>query len=250
MKRKTISILLALSLALSLAACGGGSSAPPPEPECEHIWSEANYQEPMICAECGETEGGPLTPAFASLGNTIRPHGSAHTYKTVTFQDPSIDNVGEVTVTDYYIIEGDDTHEAKEGYEWRIAHVSVVFDDGDVNWDGVRIRTCLYDYYTGFFEETIDDFTEANETRLPTTIHTVSYYGEDYEIESKSELQRNEWVMTTHYTFYWDIVVSYHVPVGYDGIMFGFYNAGNFGGEESKPPLELVDSDAVFFRLA
>lgn len=108
MKTKLTSMLLSVTLIASLlAACGNASSpdeapssepppvttdtpavetpSPTPEP-CEHDWLEANYQEPMTCAICGETDGEPLTPKFEQSGYTSQMVTAYefNSYKTIT----------------------------------------------------------------------------------------------------------------------------------------------------------------------
>ena len=253
---KKIAILsLMLCLVLSLAACSTAAATPvatttepttseaptseaaPTEPTCDHRWVDANYDDPKTCVICGETEGDKLTPVFEEMGYACdMVVGTAYEYKTTGHTDPTAPVTGTVTVTDYTIISSDDTHEALEGYEWRIARVVFEYTDAEF---GVRSRYIPANYYNG--------------TLTLGNVHTVSHGGEFWACEFREDVLRKE---ANGNNFVHELELCERVPVGFDGAVFVFYNAA-YGSEEAGELAlvtnkleDIVDEGALFFRMA
>ena len=254
--KKYLFLTLAMVLAFTLAACGGGqgdqNSEPEiTEPEHEHAWTEANYQEPEICTECGETGDGPIPPGFLSSGFSLSSHNTQYDYKTATYLDINVETIGQVTLTDVRIIEGDDKREAKEGYEWQIAQIKIELGDAAANQYGTRTRELIgLDYYDFDLDDTANDFEEIGSDEAEES-YTVNFYGVDYEVECYSDTLRGEWVGNSPNAVYnLEMEYSFLVPVGYDGVLIAVYNAGNFTEGADEVPLEdLLDQDTLWFRL-
>jgi hypothetical protein len=223
---------------------------PPPEPECEHDWTEANYQQPEICTVCGETQGNPLTPFFEENGFAVNMVlGETYPYRTRTPLDFNVTSVGELTITDYRIIESDDEHEAKEGYEWRIIQWQVVFYDENVQYGVARFCFVTIDYYID------SDFELNQDARISADaedIYSVNFYGEEKETlrnfrTIRSELVENDWFVEAEYSFL--------VPIGYDGVVPIFFNAvhngevAGIGYGNVEHWTDIIDDDALLFRL-
>lgn len=266
--KKIAVLILSLCLALSLAACGGDTNTPSPsgaqsappensqteppassesepsEPECEHDWTEANYQAPKTCTLCGETEGSPLTPAFEENGYTINMDvGTAYDYTTLCYDNPSVSTTGKVTITDYKVIESDETHEAKEGYEWRVFNAYVEFGDDNALEYGRMFRAVETDYYSGEFYDfytNTEFYAESDDD-----VFTINYNGETSECMARSEKLESGWKESVDvYSFEHSVLV----PVGYDGYVIAFYNATH--GTEIDVLADIVDEGTLFFRLA
>ncbi len=268
--KKIFLIPLAVLLLFSMTACNllpeiTGPLERPPEPEAsverelsaepvhEHTWVEADYWTPKTCTECGETEGDPLPPNFETLGLTVSEMDVPHRYASVTYNDYSIPTVGEVTATDYKIIESDETHEAKEGYEWRIVTLKYHFFDENAASDGWRTSVIYDDNYYAFDLETTVGFSEGENENdgEEEAKRTVNFMGEGFEIEEKDETVRNEWVGQEAY---FEKVYSFQVPIGYDGMMITCYNPANKlsalnDGNETALEKDLIDENTVYFRL-
>ncbi len=234
--RKALALLLALSLAFSLVACG--------EAACEHVWQDATYQAAKTCTECGELEGEPLVAFFEENGYSIgMEENTAYAYRTICHQNTDVFTVGEVVVSDYHIISGDDTYAAKEGYEWRIATYAFTYSDDNAWLYGNRGRCAVTDYYVGGLAHvTIND-----ERPL-----LVSYNGEEYLCTVEATILQAEWVDRTCYV---TMEIAIQVPVGYNGIVLTFFN-GVHGSENEDTYLTednilpgVVDEDALFFRM-
>jgi hypothetical protein len=258
MTKKILSLILAAALILSaLAGCNGNTTPEPePTPPHEHLWTdathqkpktcsvcgetegepvphewkEANYQEPKNCTECDATEGEAISPIFPVLGFELSEIGVAHIYKSC-YEDKS-DATSKATVKNVRVISGDDYYEPKEDCEWIIATCIVeVAENPKVFQIGIE-RTDFYCY-------------DLN-TVFPT--RTVNYYGADREIENKTKmLQSTSTIM--------EFEVGYLVPVGYDGVMFAFFNDyNNMIIDYSNPDTvvtfeDILDGDTLFFRL-
>ncbi len=278
--KKLLACALVTMLALSLlAACGGGSSiapdaggtsaspsssvaAPTPEPipsstpepsepPHTHVWAEANYQAPKTCTECGETEGGPVTPAFdvSTVINMVV--GTAYDYTTPSYRKPSLSTTGTVTITDYKSIASDETHEPMDGYEWKIVSVYAEFTDNNAWEYGMLFRQKDVDYYSG---EIIDYYT--NQDFYPKSaedeVFSVNYLGDTYECFTTVEILQKEWVGRVHKFSY---IASYLVPAGYDGCILIFHSGEHESDHEDAAntvdfPAVLADANTLYFRLA
>ena len=179
-----------------------------------HTLSEANYQDAPVCTVCGETVGEPLTPDFVTYGIAADlVVGEHYALETNCYDDPAFRTVADVSVVDYNIFEADDTHEAKDGYEWRVATFQLVFSDENAWNYGYYYSYCMEDYYDiRLHDDTATHDDDGNAT------YTVNYHGEDKEVFCRKDMLYQGWddqVATC--TF----LVSYRVPVGYDGCVFG-----------------------------
>ena len=246
--KKSIAILIAATLVLTtFAGCGGGGDsgaaeepAPTPAPtapadpepidEHQHEWLEANYQEPKTCEECGETEGEALSPLFPTLGFELKEIGVKYLYKSC-FEDLS-ETTGEAIVSDVRITAGDEYFEPKDGHEWIIATSAVIVPKNPKTF---QIGIERFDYYSY-------DLSSV----FPAD--TVNYYGVDYEVVSKTQILENT---ATKMEF----EIGYLVPVGYDGVIFCFFNDYNNMVIDYEDPDtsvifdDIIDGDTLFFRL-
>lgn len=179
-----------------------------------HTLTGANYQDAAVCTVCGETVGEPLTPDFVTYGITTGMEVGVHyDYETICYMDTGIKTVGDLVVLDYSVIDFDDTHEAKEGYEWRVATFQALFSDENAQRYGYQPAYCREDYYNIRLNDDSAVFDDDGNATF-----TVNYHGEDMECAYRNDILSNEWRdLTANFTFR----VSYQVPVGYDGCVFG-----------------------------
>lgn len=192
------------------------------EPVHVHTWMDANYQEGPRCSECGELkEGGePLKPDFETYDiytfSCTRDLGNPYTYQTACYEDPSCSTLGFLTETNYTVVDSDDTHEYGEGYEWRIATFQLQFSDYNANSYGYDPALCQEDYY----DIRLND--DSGRETSTGNIHRVNWHGEEYVVAIHEEISNQGWnddVATVY------ITISAHVPVGYDGVVFGFFDS-------------------------
>lgn len=209
----------------------------------EHTWTEANYQQPATCEVCGETEGEPLVASFEECGLTINvEEGNTYDYVTCGYKDKSKEVIGHAVFSDYRIVE-EDTElglEKKEGYEWRIVHISVLYDDENANNYGMSLGHGITDYYDS------EDWNEGKRKDENTgrSYSTVNYNGTQYECCYIFELNWSDWIGRESTD---EINYCVNVPIGYDGILVYLYNAKNW--EEGMLDSECVDEDTLFFRM-
>ena len=212
-----------------------------------HDWKEANYQAPETCAVCGETRGSALTPDFVTYGiKTDMVVGAHYDYETVCYDDTSVKTVGEVTVLDYSIFDSDATHAAKAGYEWRVATFQILYGDENANVYGYSTSSSREDYY----DIRLNDDTVVYDDNGNATF-TVNYYGENRECSYFSESLVNEW-QEGGYAYVGTVVfrVSYQVPVGYDGCVYGVRDGATEWPEDGYV-YDIYDPDAFhYFRFS
>ena len=207
-----------------------------------HEWRDANFQEPQKCTVCGITEGVPLTPGLLSRGYALSELDSVHDFEVPTFQDRSVTTIGQLRVYDLEIIESNETHEAREGFEWRIAHLYLEFSDSNQQRYGHAIFYGTLDYYTPDIDSASGPGNHGSQT--------VNFYGNDYQSEWKFEVLREG---PSGRAYVYEVVFSFLVPVGYDGAAIFIGNAG-FINEGSPMPSTIIlanefDDSTMFFGL-
>ena len=172
--------------------------------------------------------------AFLSGGYELKAFDTPHAYKTGCLLDISKTTVGQITLSNLRIIESDETHEAKEGWEWRIVNILCEFNDDNYLEYGALAGNFETDYYS--FD--LNQFTRPSSDPI-----LVNYYGEEILIELKIEMLQNG-----------AVEAAYLVPAGYDGLMLAFFNSANYiglhhGADRSVMLSKLIDEDTLFFRL-
>lgn len=225
----------------SLCALTEGDALP-------HTWQEANYQRPQSCTVCGAQEGLPLPADFEVSGLVCNMEvNTAYPYHSCTDRNPSLSVNGTAIVRDYRIFESDDTHAAKEGYEWRSVQVEVSFDAENAKDNGVRLNCWIEDYYdVDEWKKSICLLNNADMT------YSIQYMGEETEIYCVIEnYYWSGWVddiLTYYQTMY------FQVPVGYDGVVLAFLDAStlpkNSTNHAKTPVSEVADENSLFFRLS
>lgn len=210
-----------------------------------HTWVDANYQTPKTCSVCGETEGDVLTPSFVEHGLAINAEeGVTYDYVTACYNNPSYTTVGHLTFSGYQTVT--DTAslglEDKEGYEWRTLHVKVLFDDENAWLYGISLKACQENYYDieGWDDSSRED--AANNQAF----YTVNYNGIDYQdCTIKAVAQNSGWVdktVTVDHDWY------VRMPIGYDGVVFGYRNS-QVEWKEGMYVYDVADENTLFFRM-
>ena len=275
------------------------TAEPAAEPVHEHTWAEATCTEPRTCTECGETEGEPLghdlqpadywspgiclrcgvelapvlTPDFELRDLSVNMElGETASYVTVCGPDsPESVTVGKATVTRYDIMaSGEDvesipgktwTLPEKDGYEWRIFSIEIVFSDENAQQYGMNIKTAYTDYYV--IEPWVDEGTEEASHNGSTHQHSsrvawsednswyegsfdVTYRGEEYACRRVYDGGFDDWNAGSR-TFH--LTEAVQVPVGYDGYVFILYDAAHgAAGTDWTYVYDMADEDTLFFR--
>ena len=282
MKKACIPALLVV-LMLALCACGACKhewadatcTAPKTCAKCGetegeplgHDAGEASYWSAAVCSRCGEEVGGKLEPEFEKLGfdwvavtdmdapgifpakygNSF--YFAGEFYVSCCSEMPEVSTYGAIALNDYRVFESDETHAAKEGYEWRIAEFDIAFYDEMANRFGYRLSGFSTDYYQG----PNDDDIAGNHPEG----HTFSkdYKGKTYDdcyekfyVESQADDESipnepNATIRVGHFTLRYETLM----PAGYDGVLLAFYDPRNADAGDAM--LDRIDKNTVFVRL-
>ncbi len=153
----------------------------------EHTLSEANYQQAAVCEVCGVSVGEPLQADFEKYNLTehMVELDQECDYITLCYENSAYTTVGKVTFSNYRTFDSDETHEAKEGYEWKMVDVTVAFGDENAWEYGVIIGNCFVNYYDIIKS---DDTLTKDDNGIKH--FTVNWNGVDYTECSTSTLTR------------------------------------------------------------
>lgn len=205
----------------------------------EHSLTEANYQSAATCAVCGETVGEPLQAAFEEYGIICNAEENVeYDYISICSSDSSKETVGTVVFSDYNTFTSDESHPAKEGYEWKTVTITQTFSDNNANNYGCVGFAPSFDYYSGVDFETIGN--------------TLTYNGTEYaECEVHWSSLKSKWEGQTYCSI---TQFDFLVPIGYDGIVIASINWANCADNpwvnDSVPAyIDDIDEDSILFRL-
>ena len=228
MKTKALILLLSACLAVSLTACGQAASGKLSPCEANgHKWLEntPNYQQPKTCEICGATEGEPLEAELKD-DKYVKADTVVDMKMMLDKEDPEKTNFAKVWFDNYKIFDSDETHEAKDGYEWRSVdmHIAIGDDSKYDKWTDCNEANFIGDYYQD--DDLVNDKI------------TVNYYGKDYVCEDILTVLNEQrgiddpgykkygWSGKEIYIF--ELNEAVLVPKGYDGIIVGFYDPTEF----------------------
>ena len=202
----------------------------------EHDWTgEATLYEGPLCAICG-AEGDPLPGYFVQNGLTINalPQQEAE-YITGTYVRPDLDTVGQFFSSGVMIMESDDTHRAKKGYEWRTVDIIITFSDSNSGIYGTDVVCSRADYYQDL------ELKQANKQDR----FRITYNGKEYQCLATYE---NVGFHYTDNSNIFQMSCYVQVPVGYDGFVLAFTHGSiDIDGMHLH---EVDDENMLLFRLA
>lgn len=208
--KKFLAALLSLTLAMSLFACGSeapAEDAKPSEeavPACEHMWKEATFEAPKTCEKCGATEGEKLTPYLETLNLEYVSPNEEVEYTSVCQEAPDRKTTGRVSFTNMQTIEGNETYEAKEGYEWHIADITFFFFGDAFNYG------CTY--CGGWANYYGQEYTDETKEKAAVRINGELFPVEERYDHLDGPFSEGELTKTLR--------VAVQVPVGFDGIVW------------------------------
>ena len=218
------------------------------EAVCEHEWVDADFWNAKTCSICGETDGEPVK---AMRADEPFAEADVETDMTMIITDNNGNTLGtntaKVWFTNYKIFDSDDTHDAKDGYEWRSAEMHIAIGDDTeferFNYDVAEL--CGADYYED--SDYKDDGTEI-----------IIFNGEEYSIAEPNinelEVKRNTSIPEFADKYGWSgegasyyvMQYEYQVPKGFDGCYIGWADYNDFiaKGED----FDAIEN-AVYFRM-
>ena len=183
-----------------------------------HTWVDATYEAPKTCSVCGATEGEALVSYFAEYGLDTRLLDKSGEYELPApcYDDPDKTTMAKITVESYDIFASDDTHEAMDGYEWRVITINARYDDENAQKYGMYGYYIVYGDYYENYDEGIEDVSE-NDAGTYTTI----WNGVEY-TECLAEIRHgnfSDWTKDENGNLYRETgsTITFRVPVGYDG---------------------------------
>ena len=219
----------------------------------EHTLSEANYQQAAVCEVCGASVGEPLQADFEKYNLTehMMELDQEYDYKTTCYDNHAYETVGKLIFSNYRTFDSDETHEAKEGYEWKMVDVTATFGDENAREYGISPDTRFDDYYD--IIKSVDT-TARDDNGI---VHfTVNWNGVDY-TECCYDFTNgfDGWMDNTNPAYeewervnVWQLHVEVLVPAGYDGIVLGVYNDATDWGD-GLYVFEVDNTDNLFFRM-
>lgn len=271
MKRKIKSIIIiALSVFLLTGCC------------ISHDWQDATCTEPKTCIKCGKTEGRELGHTVSKRANyqedcVCEVCGELFKYKLesdfekydikgifmetgqsydyVTSCNPELyfgkagkhKTIGQATIADYQTFSSDETHEEKEGYEWKTVEMRVLFSDENANKYGIMVGGPTHeDYYD------IDghDLSLKKQEDGSVTFH-VNWDGTEY-TECCCKIISGgwgEWAGENPDAFVtFSAEMEFLLPEGYDGIVLSLYDKTK-DWKDGMHIYDIADENTLFFRL-
>lgn len=201
-----------------------------------HTFSAPNYQAPSCCLVCGHSEGQALTPKFEAypVAVILPQMGQEFSYETSCYT-PGYTTTGTLWWEDYRVFDGDETHQAVEGYQWHTVTLKITFSDRNAYKFGFIVQPALDDYYW-YAAETENGYDDA---------FIVNFNGILYDqcLRANTQATLSKWENNTcTYT----ATYAWRVPVGYDGHLILLLPAG----ADASQLLESGDESILVFKFA
>ena len=166
-----------------------------------------------------------------------------------TYHDESKTTIAKVTVEDYKTIASDETHEAMDGYEWKVMTFKLHIHDENAQRYGFQGFHYLW---VNRYDNAINDGDSDNEGLFTTGVQqTYMWNGTEYKDGVLGiEESGSEWLKDENDAYYFDIfvTVSVRVPVGYDELVFGLEHTG-WDWPEGRYLHESITDSALLFRF-
>ena len=189
-----------------------------------HKSTEPNQQDEGVCTVCGEVTAEKLPAEMELNGITeFMELGKTYEFET-TGPDGYTDLVatGLITAESYEIFESAEGFEFKEGYEWRKVVFACWFDSKGSNNKGFWLPSRVEDYYNTTLHDDTNILLWENEDATLEE-YTILWHGQEMKAQRYWETYNTGWhrnedgykEMTKYFTY------AVHVPVGYDGAVFG-----------------------------
>ena len=201
----------------------------------------ADYWSESVCSRCGTVLAPKLTPDFVTYGLDARfiQQDVTYDYVTICYNQQELETVAHARVTDYQIISSNADLPAKEGYEWRIVSLEVVFDDDNAYEYGMMVGTSHENYYN--VREHDDTLVYGSDFDS----FDVTYKGVTYSCLMAEDSGFEGW---EGHSDTWRGTYAFRVPVGYDGMVIGLRNRG-VSWPDGAYCFDLDNSDTLYFRL-
>lgn len=194
-----------------------------------NLLAAATCSTPKTCSVCAATEGETLVAYFTEYGLDAKLLDKSGEYglPVACYQDESKTTIATVTIEDYKTIASDKTHEALDGYEWKILSIKMHFDDENAWYYGFKGFNYLW--CGKYVCEPADDDEDTGLLFGNGIVQSFVWNGVEYtDGLLRIEESITEWLKDETGANYIDVfaTVSVRVPVGYDGFVFGLETTG------------------------
>ncbi len=208
-----------------------------------HDLTEANYQTPATCRRCGDVFGEPLPAALKDRTLNEMQVGVPVPYTTASYEDYDVDVTGTAEIVDYTVTPGNDAFPAREGYEWHIATVQLVFGGEDAQKNGMLSAHTFGDWYL------LDDSMAATEDENGLRPFMCDWHGMRVQCWQKTGPNEEADWYDRELRFRWKEGVL--VPEGYDGVLLILYHyrLAAHATHLYLPASEVLDEHALVFRM-
>lgn len=240
MKKNVLALIVVFSLLL--AGCGGQEqiTTQQTEPTTQPV-TQPQQTEPTV----------PETIPRTLEEYTFMEVGVPYPYTTHTYTSKAIATTAEATVTSYEVFDSAPGYPAKEGYEWRVVKMEILYHDKNANDYGCSIYPIIDDYHDSRLYNDTSDLLEATEeyhiydgTVLVDGVQMETYCYWHYDQWGDWFIQEDEMVdIICHEQ--WDFLV----PVGYDGCIAGLWN-GQYDFVEGGCITDCDPAALLMFRAA
>lgn len=242
MFKKIIPLCLVLMLMFSLTACGGETVPEVTDPPERVTEAEST---------CPTTEEPAPVAYFTQYGldERLLDHSGEYTLTLLCGADPAKTTVSKVTVEAYDTIPSDETHQALEGYVWKIFSFKLHFFDENAQKYGINTWNYLWsDRYLAQSSDTKADTTGLFENGIS---YPIVWNGTEY----RDGLLRiaesaGGWETDENGAYYLDIfvTVSVRVPDGYDSFVFGLEST-DWEWPVGRNLHEVITDETLLFRF-
>ena len=208
-----------------------------------HDFTEPTYQAAAVCRRCGETGAEALPAALAGRTLNEMQIGEPAAYTTASYEDYDVDVVGTAEIVDYAVIEGNEIFPAREGYEWHVASVRIVFSGDDAKKNGAQVAWTYGDHYI------LDDSMAARADENGLRPFAADWYGMRVQCwQTTGPYTEEDWY-DRELRFSWQEGVL--VPKGYDGVLLIFYHYRLMKNASQLylPASEVLDDTVPVFRM-
>ena len=211
----------------------------------------ATYQSGALCSVCGQEMSSPLQAEFdeKNITGTFIEINTPAPYKTACYDDPTLSTTGTVAVIDYRRFPSDESHEAKDGYEWITYTWEATMGDTTSNEHGYMMGPIINDFYT--IKDFTDSFTVVDDLAgiASFTVNMDGTLYGDCICEWGNWDWGNGWYDKGDGTSQITGTATTYllVPAGYDGIVSGLRNR-QLDWPDGSYIYDINDPDALFFR--
>ena len=253
---KQLLVMLAAGLlVLSLAACGGGTPASSQPASGSPADLSASSSDPAPSAEAAPEENtGEEAPASSEAAGdapeaaldgsaaTMMEPGTLYPYETLCSEDTTLSTRGQASLTRHDVVDSDEAHPAKEGYQWHLLEFTVTYSDENAWNYGMQNRVYDLNWYTG----APYDYPDPADPEL----FTMEWQGQQWECRAATNVAEAQWSEDQVFTY--RLEIAYQLPQGYDGVALVLFDSAYTADGTAFPdaaPAIMSDPATLCYRV-